>query len=238
MGVQIMGLIALLMANVLALQMTSLGSSFAAGPGLPASKNYAHVFATKLEATLSDLSVSGSTLLSMSSQIARIPGNTDIVTVTSGGNDLGYIGGLLADSMGIGGGGGDTSLSEQQLVGRFNDALAQIHSKAPKAKVYLVEYLTILGPDVKPNSNVPFNETRVQHHRSVAATLQKATVMAAERKDWVERIPVAEASQGHGIGSAEPWVNGDRGVGAWHPNAAGMQAVADMLYERIKRKRT
>jgi hypothetical protein len=236
MGVQIMGIIALLIANSVALQMASLGSSFAAGLGLPATANYAHLVASNLGATLSDLSASGSTLLSMNSQITRIPSNTDIVTVTSGGNDIGYIGGLMTDSMGLGGFGGGSSLSTAQLIERFNDALAKIHNKAPKAKVYLVEYLTILGPDVIPDSNVPFNAARVEYHRSVAATLQKATMTAAEGKDWVERIPVAEASQAHGIGSTEPWVNGNRGVGAWHPNAAGMKAVADILFGRIKGK--
>jgi lysophospholipase L1-like esterase len=227
---------AVFIANAVALQMASLGSSFAAGLGLPASSNYAHLVASKLGATLSDLSVSGSTLLSMGSQIPRIPSKTDIVTVTSGGNDIGYIGGLLTDSMGLGGFGGGSSLSLEQLTERFNNALAQIHSTAPKAKVYLVEYLTILGSDVVPGSNVPFNAARVEIHRATAATLQKATMMAAEGKDWVERIPVAQTSQAHGIGSAEPWVNGNRGIGAWHPNAAGMKAVADMLYERIKGK--
>jgi lysophospholipase L1-like esterase len=225
-------------AAVTALHIASLGSSFAAGPGLH--QNYARILADKLGATLTDLSVSGSTLLSMGSQISRLPSSADIITVTSGGNDLGYIGGLAMDSRGGGlaGGAGGSILSESALVGRFNDDLAKIHERAPKAKIYLVEYLTILGPDVRPGSSVPFNAARVEHHRKVAATLQGATEKAAEGKAWVEVVPVAEASQKHGIGSAQPWVNGASGGSsdgvAWHPNRAGMTAIANMLYERIK----
>lgn len=239
MSIQALCFIALQIASALALQTANLGSSFAAGPGLR--QNYAHILASKLSATLSDVSVSGSTLANMGSQIARVPSNSDIVTVTSGGNDLGYIGGLTMDSLGggLGGAGGGGMVSESTLVGRFNDDLAKIHAKAPKAKVYLVEYITILGTDVRPGQNVPFNAARVEHHRQVAATLQRAYAKAAEGKDWIERVPVAEASQAHGIGSAQPWVNGAKGSTgngvAWHPTAAGMKAIADMLYERIKK---
>jgi lysophospholipase L1-like esterase len=236
--------IAVQITGAMALQMASLGSSFAAGPGLR--QNYAHILANKLGATLEDLSVSGSTLLNMGSQITRIRGNTEILTVTSGGNDLGYIGGLTKDSLGGGvgdvGGAGGSPISESALLGRFNEDLAKIHEKAPKAKVYLVEYLTILGPDVQPGANVPFNAKRVEHHRLVAATLQRATAKAAEGKDWVKRIPVAEASQKHGIGSLQPWVNGPKGVPedgvGWHPNSAGMRAIAEMLYHAIKGNET
>jgi len=232
MGPQLAAVIALQILCTMALQIASLGSSFAAGPGL--SENYAKILSKKLHADLSDLSASGSTLLSMSSQISRLPKSADVVTITSGGNDLNYVGGLtLGTAMG-------SSVSETQLVGRFNDALARIHTIAPKAKVYLVEYLTILGPDVKPGSTVSFSAAQVESHRAVAATLQKATAKAAEGKDWVREVPVAKLSEGHGLGSKEPWVNG-RSIGAgggapWHPNAAGMKAIADMLYEEIKGK--
>jgi lysophospholipase L1-like esterase len=231
MGLQIAGVIAMQVLCTMALQMASLGSSYAAGPGLR--QNYAKVLAGKLGADLTDLSVSGTTLLSMSSQINRIPKNADIITVTSGGNDLNYIGGL---TLGIA---GTSSVSEQQLVGRFNDDLAKIHTKAPKARVYLVEYLTILGPDVKPGTTVSFSASQVESHRRVAAILQKATEKAAEGKDWVTDVPVASQSQGHGLGSKEPWVNGNRVVGGgamWHPNTAGMNAVAGMIYDVIKKE--
>jgi GDSL-like Lipase/Acylhydrolase family len=229
MRLRIAGVIAIQLVCTTALRIASLGSSYAAGPGLR--QNYAKILAEKLGAQLTDLSVSGTTVLTMASQINRIPKDVDIVTITSGGNDLNYVGGLtLGIAM-------TSSVSESQLVGRFNDALTKIHAKAPKATVYLVEYLTMLGPDVKPGSTVSFSASQVEGHRRVAATLLKATQAAASGKDWVKDVPVARLSQGHGLGSREPWVNGARvsGGGAmWHPNAAGMTAVAGMIYDVIK----
>jgi len=53
-------------------------------------------------------------------------------------------------------------------------------------------------------------------------------------------VPVAKASEKHGVGSREPWVNGAKGrTGdgvAWHPNKAGMRAVAGMLIELVRKK--
>jgi lysophospholipase L1-like esterase len=221
-----------------ALQLAGLGSSFAAGPGLR--ENYARILAGRLNASIADLSVSGSTLLSMGSQISKLPKNADIITITSGGNDLNYIGGL---SMGTT---GTSSLSEPQFLKRWEDVLANIHTASPKAVVYLVEYLTILGPDVKPGATVSMNAAAVEYHQGVAAKLQRGTAKAAEGKDWVKDVPVAKLSQTHGLGSAEPWVNGagmsgakgSGGLGAaWHPNAAGMKAIANILYDTIEKSK-
>jgi lysophospholipase L1-like esterase len=220
-------------------QIAGLGSSYANGPGIPKNGNYAHILAQKLSANLTDLSVSGSTLLGMiSSQIPKIPSTTNIVTITSGGNDLGFVGGLGADSAGMAF--SPPSVTEDQLLGRWNDALAKIHAKAPNAKVYIIEYLTILGPDAKPRSaDVPFNATRVAFERGVAATLKSGTDRAALGKEtWVTIVPAADASIANGVGSQAPWANGNvvgsQGGAKWHPNALGHKNIADMLFKLIQ----
>ncbi|KAF2434223.1 SGNH hydrolase [Tothia fuscella] len=220
----------------MALQMASLGSSYAAGPGLPKGSNYAQIVSKQLNANLADLSVSGSTLLTITSQISKIPNNATIVTITSGGNDLGYVGGLNADSAGNPPKG--PLITEEQLVGRFDDAIAKVLDVVPDAKVYLVEYLTVFGPDVKAETTeVPFNATRVAYHQEIAAILQRATERAAEGKAQIKVVHVAYESQNNGLDSAQPWVNGAVGSStngaAWHPNAHGMRAVADMVYTSI-----
>jgi lysophospholipase L1-like esterase len=237
------------------LQMASLGSSFAAGPGIPNRANYAHLAAAQLNASLADLSVSGSTLLTIGSQIARIPANTDIITVTSGGNDLGYVAGLAADSarrqQHVGGRTAPASaqaglISEDALLRRWGDALARIRARAPRARVYLVEYLTVFGPRAAAyagSPDVPFDGARVEHHRRVAAALARATARAAVgREAWVVDVPVAKESEAHGVGSNVPWTNGarkgTRGGVAWHPNADGMRAVAEMVVAKIRAQKT
>jgi hypothetical protein len=221
-----------------AVQVTGLGSSYAAGPGILTSDNYVHLLASKLSASVTDLSVSGSTLLGMiSSQIPNIPTNTNIVTITSGGNDLNFVGGLVADSAGISV--APNGVTGAQVLQRWNTALANIHTRAPNATIYIVQYLTVLGPDAKPGtSSVPFNASRLAYERGVASTLLNATNSAGVGKEsWVTIISSAVASVANGVGSANPWVNGNvigsQGGVQWHPNTVGHKNIANMLYARI-----
>jgi hypothetical protein len=227
----ISGLIALQIISTTALQMVSLGSSYAAGPGLTI--NYPHIIASKIGANLTDRSVSGSLLKDIDSQIDGIPDNADIVTITSGGNDLNYVLGLgqhVAPAQ---------TVMQEELTGRFNSALSKIHDIAPNATVYLVEYLTMLGPSTIPNVDVPFNATEISLFEHIFSKLKAATEAAKEGKDWVVVVPVSSMSIGHSLGcSGELWVNGDSipegaGGAAWHPNTKGTEAVAEMVVNSI-----
>jgi len=222
------------------LKLSSLGSSYAAGPGLPTSSNYAHILAANLSANPTDVAVSGSTLLGLASQIPLITIDSDIVTLTSCGNDLGYIGGLISEGLGVHA--PPSNVSAGELLGRFNHALASIRARAPKAVVYVSEYLTVLGPAVVPGSPaVPFNASRVAYFWGVAAELLEVTEKAVKGKGWVELVRVAEGSVGHGVGSSTPWVHGAIAVDgdgiAWHPNKKGMEGVAKMILERIRSRK-
>ncbi|CAD0098340.1 unnamed protein product [Aureobasidium mustum] len=260
-------------------KIANLGSSFSAGPGIPpqintaasrSGANFAHLLAKRLNAELTDLSVSGATLLNIidtpqvangqtfQPQIQGVPEDADIVLVLGGGNDMSYVGGLFMEHSWM-----MTALSlvnrvkgvsppsmpkpadEEEVVRRFGKVLDAVHAKAPKARVIVIEYLTLLGPDIKPGVDVPFDAERLKHHQAIAAKLQSATTKAVEsRSDWCERVPMAELSQDHAIGSAEPWVFGCTameqlaGKTWYHPNGQGMKAVAEVLYERIKKNRS
>lgn len=226
------GLIALQILSTSAFQMASLGSSYAAGPGLTI--NYPHLIASKLGANLTDLSISGSLLKNIGSQISGIPSDADIVTITSGGNDLNYVAGLSQHAAPA------QTVSQEELTTRFTTALSQIHTTAPNATVYLVEYLTILGPSTKPNVDVPFNATEIAAFQSIFSKLKAATEAAKEGKEWVVVVPITSQSTGHALGSSETlWVNGASvpdGAGgvAWHPNTAGTAAVADAVVASIQ----
>ncbi|KAK5994048.1 hypothetical protein PT974_07488 [Cladobotryum mycophilum] len=276
------------------LHIVGLGSSFAAGPLISpqvgpsaarrSGRNYAHSLAGYLAGTLVDISASGATLLNITvepqhirfprrhtfpPQISQIPECAGIITLTAGGNDIGYIGDMTLDALSATLAGKifavmlralrfvglvsrrtvseDTAplMSAEELSIRLGDTLDMIHAKAPKAHVFLVEYLAVLGPSTRPFKDVPFTQERIDYHRAVASKLQQAYVLAAEsRKDWCDRIPVHEASQGHALGSDDPWVGGfgffslfwENSRPVFHPNAVGMGAIAKMLLERIGRQ--
>ena len=115
-----------------------------------------------------------------------------------------------------------------------------VRARAPKARILQVEYLTVLGNDVKPGVNVPFNEEKVERNREKCRMVERIYARAAEEKERCEVIHIGRMSEGHGVGAAEPWVTGHGwgmlvgGVVAWHPNKEGMKAVADFLYDAVK----
>ena len=100
----------------------ALGSSFAAGPGLGARDpgsplicwrsigGYPHILAAMTHLSLVDMSCSASTTdhilrggqVFQGPQLAAIGARTRLVTITSGGNDVGYIGDLMLGSGRVG----------------------------------------------------------------------------------------------------------------------------------------
>jgi lysophospholipase L1-like esterase len=255
------------------LHIVALGSSFAAGPKIQpqalkaagrSEKNYAHLLAKRLDAKLTDLSVSGATLNNVLSepqvlfgnhfepQLSSLPSDVDIVTITGGGNDLCYIGGIMRTALQsyfIGRiasyflpAPDNSQLSTSEGVAeRFIAVIDKIRESSPRCRIYLVEYLTLLGRDTKPGIDVYFDASKIQEFRNIASSLQTAYKLAAEARPGCKVIPVDERSQDHGLGSEEPWVEGFGygilfgGKAPFHPNARGMEAVADMLYEELTR---
>src|SRR5579875_3760178 len=97
----------------------ALGSSMAAGPGIRpratgapwgsgrSARNYAHLVARRLNLDLVDVTFSGATTAHVLAdrqrgappQVAALNGSEALVTVTIGGNDVGYIPLLMAASL-------------------------------------------------------------------------------------------------------------------------------------------
>jgi lysophospholipase L1-like esterase len=254
------------------LHIAALGSSFAAGPGIPpqinrmagrSGNNYAHLLAARLDADLTDLTVSGATLNNILSepqqayrwstsfppQITGLPADADIVTVTGGGNDMGYIGGVSREAL------KDTwlgyvlswlmptppsdPLTAEAVAKRFTLVVDEIQKITPKARILLVEYFCLLGPDTRPGIDVNLTEEQIKHHQGVAEQVKTAYRLVAEARPGCEVIPVDERSRAHALGSKEPWIEGFSWGTVWqgnpfHPNLKGMQGVADMIYEKLK----
>src|SRR3984957_8362863 len=97
----------------------ALGSSFAAGPGIGqrvpgrpreagrAAANYAHLIARRFGLTLDDVTYSGATTHDIltarrdgwPAQVDAVTADTQLATITCGGNDLGYVPRLLLSSL-------------------------------------------------------------------------------------------------------------------------------------------
>lgn len=243
-------------------RMVALGSSFAAGPGLKpvanaaagrSGANYPHLLADALGADLTDATVSGATTATIlresqrtlrrrfAPQIHALTPDTDLVTVTAGGNDLGYLGSLLATA-------GLNRMTTLPLIGAalrplqgrrplepptpetigaaaagLTRIVQEVHRTAPEASVLLIDYLPILDAGTTPDG---LTEEQVARFRSLAYALSEAYSAAARRSDAL-LLPASAYAPGHGVGSTEPWVSGfGLRTSAFHPTAAGMREVA------------
>ncbi|MCK9898451.1 SGNH/GDSL hydrolase family protein [Frankia sp. AgB32] len=228
--------------------------------------NYAHLLAARLDARLVDLSVSGATTETIldsaqttmtgarfAPQIDGLPADTDIITVTAGGNDLQFAGSMLAAAwhshdphspwaqmLNEMVANGIPTLTDAD-VERAADGLARIVSesrrRAPQARVILVDYLTALGDRTRPGVDVPFPAEDLVALLRIQTALRDAHRRAAERSG-AELLAASALGEGHELGAQEPWVfnfapEPERTAASFHPNLAGMTAIAGTLAELL-----
>jgi lysophospholipase L1-like esterase len=233
----------------------AIGSSFAAGPGIApvqpgagaagcsrSANNYPSVVAREIGANLTDASCSGATTANVLTdaqsgqppQISAVTAATQMVTVTIGGNDVNYLGSLGAYTCQNDGGSGCAGVDRAaidrtfpQLTGRIENIVNAVHEAAPGARVYLVNYFTIL-PGSGACAGVPLTADQLTYERSIATRLESATAAAASAAG-ATLVDLAAASRGHDACSADPWVESGHppaGRSQYHPNEAGMRAAA------------
>ena len=158
----------------------AMGSSFAAGPGIPvrapgsprragrSASNYAHLVARALGLDLHDVTYSGATTgeilgpsaAGQAAQLGAVTPATRLVTVTAGGNDVGYLPRLTLSSLpwplralprvrAQVAGFGDPAATDERFagLGPALEAIARgVRERAPDCRVLFVNYLTILPP--------------------------------------------------------------------------------------------
>lgn len=255
----------------------AIGSSMAAGPGIRpraagapfaagrSARNYPHLVADRLNlksaSEFLDVTYSGATTANVlvdqqrgaPPQLAALDGTETLITVTIGGNDVGYVPLLMAASL-------PPVVRPMPLLGRRisqlldrdarDRALAEVfHSlcaigralreRAPRARVFFVDYLTLLPPAGIPAPPLSVPDADIGRH--VAAALEQRTAEAAAATGC-EVIHAAAASREHHAWAAQPWtVRPTRWVvplpgrrAPLHPNDAGMSAVADLVVAQLQ----
>jgi hypothetical protein len=112
--------------------------------------------------------------------------------------------------------------------------VAAVRDRAPSARVLLVDYLTVL-PESGGCATLPMTDEDLRSCVSLGRRLEVATAEAA-RLSGADLVTASAISRDHTVCDPEPWVTGWEfgdllagGVGPYHPNAAGMRAVAEAL---------
>ncbi len=235
-----------------------MGSSFAAGGGTSdpseivdlgcgrLSTNYAHLVAGVLELQLTDVTCGGATIGNVLDtpqatfldgavrppQIQAVTADTDLVTVTAGGNDIGYIANLWRSACAVDptpvlsmpappelipllvqaicGGTVDPAAIEAALD-RLQDQLVglieAIQQRAPGARIVVVDYATLLPQSGAGCDVMPLSRDRAKFMLHVAAEMQRATKHAVQ-ETGVELVELSKASRHHDACAADPWVSG------------------------------
>jgi len=247
----------------------ALGSSMASGPGIlpradgapwPAgrsSRNYPHLVASALGLNLVDVTYSGATTAQIlrdkqfgaPPQIDALDGSEALVTVTIGGNDIGYVPLLTAACLPLPAqwvpvlGRRIRELRHHTARERTLDAVGEslrevgdtVRRRAPEARVLFVDYLTLLPPAGRNAS--PLSNADADLGRHIAAVLEEHTATAA-KETGCEIVKAGEASRRHHAWSSDPWTTRFGLPVPWrpaplHPNAQGMRAVADLVTAQI-----
>jgi lysophospholipase L1-like esterase len=216
----------------------SLGDSYSSGAGAPpylsggctrSNNSYAAQWAaTHPVSSFSFVACGGATTDDvLASQVSAVTANTDLVTITIGGNDVGFANTMVNCTIG-----GDSACvnSVNQGVAATNTTLpakldatyAAIRSRAPSARVVVLGYPRLVSPT---GSCGLFNlsatkRTALNNGADVLSAVIGARAAAAGFTYLDARGPFT----GHGACGPAPWINrfnlfaiGD----SYHPNAAG-----------------
>lgn len=237
----------------------ALGSSFAAGAGLGELQSgsplacarsvggYPPRLARILHTGIVDMSCGGAVTdhllhggqFFQGPQIRAIGRGTRLVTITIGGNDIGYIGDLsmlAARNSGslFGKGVGwfwPGPRSEQQrgyadVEHKLVALVAAIRQRAPAARVVIATYPAII-PQQGACAVLDLSSDQAAMMRAVGDRLAAVTRSAAEQSG-ATLVDMNALGEGHDACAAQPWVRGwtNGGIAPFHPTELGAEATA------------
>lgn len=255
-------------AGAAALRYVALGDSYSAASGvlppdlsaplqcLRSTRNYPHVIAKRTGAQLTDVTCGAAETKDffepqwpgMAPQLDAVRGDTELVTMTIGGNDSGvFINAIL--SCGAAGLAtlGQGSPCKDRYGSSFEDtirnttypalveALGAVRAKAPGARVAILGYPWIMPASGSCFLKMPVARGDVPYVRGIQATLNDAVRRAAAATGAIY-VNMSNASEGHdackpiGVRWVEPVLTGTNPV-IVHPNALG---EAEMATQALK----
>jgi len=184
-------------------------------------------------------------------QLDALTRGTDLVTLGIGGNDFNLFGTLVrtctrleqTDPSGspcadrLESAGNDLLARTDEISRRVERAIRRIQRRAPEATVLVVGYLR-LAPANGSCPQLPLARGDYRTGIELSRALNGALAAAADRAG-AGFVDMYGASEGHDVCAEEPWVNGARTQQgralSYHPFAAGMDAAADRIVERLDR---
>lgn len=228
------------------LRYDALGDSYASGYGVPpygacgrSQSAYAVQLDGRMKIELDDFAAcAGATTETLVSggQLEALDAGTDLVTISIGGNDIGWsqtVGACLGGSDGQCA--GSLALTEakvsNQLPGLLDSVYSRITAQAPNAHVVVVGYAPLFSPEY--GAFLGASSTEQQALNDGAGLLNDVIAAEAARHDF-QFVDVTKRFDGHGVNSTDPWLLGPFDPGAFHPNLEGYRAFTAAVTAAIR----
>ena len=225
----------------------ALGDSFAAGVGTRvyyddgttcyrSPRGYAAQVAARNDLSLTLAACSGATTADvLSTQTASLGTSTDYVTITAGGNDLGFT--VVLTICALPGWLGNCTAAVGAALATVRtalpDRLAQVYravrARSPGARVVVTGYPRLFsGEDC---SILTFFSTSDQRQLNAATDQLNAVIRQAALDAGLEFVDVAPTFSGHAWCDDAEWINGLSYpvINSFHPNLTGHRVFADLV---------
>lgn len=215
----------------------ALGDSYASGYGVgpysacgQSAAAYAlHIDGRKHIALDDFVACAGATTASLVSggQLDALDSQTRLVTLSIGGNDIGWSNAVRAclggtDAQCAGSIALVRGVVQSQLPGRLDALDAQIAADAPNASVLVVGYPRLFSPEYGDYLGA---STAEQQALNDGADLIDSVIAAAAQAHGFQFVDVTRRFDGHGVNSDDPWITSPSDPAALHPNTEGWQAL-------------
>ena len=170
------------------------------------------------------------------SQLRQLNKSTELVTITAGGNNLGFgdiitkcgtamVDPLAAPACDEASAAAAAQITSGQLAGDVAAMIQSVKAAAPKARIVVTGYPYLYDP-VTTGQTDPMSLFIVQ--ATALADGLNGSIARAAAATGAQYVDVRAAFAGHGINSLDPWINLDlANLGSpdnFHPNDEGYEA--------------
>jgi lysophospholipase L1-like esterase len=169
-------------------------------------------------------------------QLSALDGDTDLVTISIGGNDIGWsaavgacLGGpdqLCATTLDL-----TRAKITNLLPGLLDSVYSGVAARAPHAHVLVTGYPRLFSPEY----GVFFGASPAEQEAlNDGADLLNGVIADAAAAHGFQFVDVTKRFLGHGANAADPWVLGPFDPGAFHPNVEGYEAYTAAVTAAIR----
>jgi len=212
----------------------ALGDSYSSGTGAPGAtgtcgrspQGYPPLWATAHATTsFANATCAGAVTDGvLANQVQSLNAGTDVVTITIGGNDVGFANTMFTCALGSDArclAAVQAATNDTTLPGKLDRTYTAIRAGAPAATVYVLGY-----PRLFEESSCPGGLSLVKRRAlNQGADTLSERIQARAQAAGFRYVDVRPVFAGHGICSSSSWINGSLfSSGVYHPNATGYRS--------------